>query len=46
MDYRQILVHDVLATSPLFDGDLLFYIKKSSLVWEIKPHLDLTQWIY
>ena len=44
MDLRQILGHDVLPMSPLFDGDLPAHANKSKLVDEIEPGLDLTQW--
>ena len=44
MSIRQVLSHDVLSASPLFDGDLPAHVSKSKLVSEIKPHLDLTQW--
>jgi len=35
MDIRQILTHDVLAATPLFDGDLPAQVNKSKLVSEI-----------
>ena len=44
MNHRKILTHDVLSASPLFDVDLPAHLKKSKLVGEIKPRLDLTQW--
>lgn len=44
MSIRQILSHDVLSASPLFDGDLPAHVNKSKLVCEIEPGLDLTQW--
>ena len=44
MNLRQILTHDVLPASPLFDGDLPAHVNKSKLVGEIEPGLDLTQW--
>lgn len=44
MSIRQILSHNVLSTSPLFDGDLPAHVNKSKLVSEIEPRLDLTQW--
>ena len=44
MDLGQILTHDVLTSSPLFDGDLPAHATKSVLVGEIEPRLDLTQW--
>lgn len=44
MDLRQILTHDVLLASPLFDGDLPAHVNKSLLVGEIEPRLDLTKW--
>ena len=34
----------MLSASPLFDVDLPAHLKKSKLVGEIKPRLDLTQW--
>ena len=44
MSIGQILSHDVLSSSPLFDGDLQAHANKSKLVSEIEPQLDLTQW--
>ena len=39
---HDILSHDVLLSIPLFDGDLQAHVKKSKLVSEIEPQLDLT----
>ena len=44
MDIKQILAHNVLSASTLFDGDLPAHANKSTLVGEIEPKLDLTQW--
>ncbi|KAL8619946.1 hypothetical protein ACOMHN_015228 [Nucella lapillus] len=44
MDIKQILAHDLLPVTPLFDGDLPAHAKKSTLVGEIESKLDLTQW--
>ena len=44
MRHEQILSHDVLLTSPLFDDDLQAHANKSKLVSEIEHQLDLTQW--
>ena len=44
MDIKQILAHNVLSASTLFDGDLPDHVNKSTLVGEIEPKLDLTQW--
>ena len=44
MNIRQMLTHDILSASPLFDGDLPAHVNKSTLVSEIEPGLDLTQW--
>ncbi|KAL7396930.1 hypothetical protein ABVT39_013826 [Epinephelus coioides] len=44
MNIRQILSHDVLPVSPLFEGDLPAHVNQSKLVSEIEPGLDLTQW--
>ena len=44
MDIKQILAHNVLSASTLFDGDLPAHAIKSTLVGEIEPKLDLTQW--
>ncbi|KAL8622995.1 hypothetical protein ACOMHN_027116 [Nucella lapillus] len=44
MDITQILAHDLLPVTPLFDGDLPAHAKKSTLVGEIESKLDLTQW--
>ena len=44
MDLRQILAHNVLSSSQLFDGNIPAHINKSVLVGEIGPELDLTQW--
>jgi len=43
MDIKQILDHDLLPVTPLFDGDLPAHANKSTLV-EIETQLDLTQW--
>jgi len=44
MDIRQILTHDVLSATPLFDGDLPAQVNNSKLVSEIERRLDLTHW--
>ena len=44
MDIKQILAHNVLSASTLFDSDLPVHANKSTLVAEIEPKLDLTQW--
>jgi hypothetical protein len=44
MDLRQILTHNLVSVSPLFDGDLPAHTNKSLLVGDIEPRLDLTQW--
>ena len=44
MDIKQILAHNVLSASTLFDGELPAHANKSTLVAEIEPKLDLTQW--
>jgi hypothetical protein len=44
MPLIEILSHDLLMTSPLFDGDLPAHVDKSKLVDEIEPGLDLTKW--
>jgi len=44
MNLRQILTHNFVPASPLFDGDLPAHTNKSLLVGEIEPRLDLTQW--
>ena len=44
MDIKQILAHNVLSASTLFDGDIPAHANKSTLVREIGPKLDLTQW--
>ncbi|KAK3885497.1 hypothetical protein Pcinc_010238 [Petrolisthes cinctipes] len=43
MDLSQILFHDVLKISPLFDGELPSHTNKSLLVREIEPQVDITQ---
>ena len=45
MELRQILTHNLLSVSPLFDGDLLALNNTSLLVEEIEPRLELTQCI-
>jgi hypothetical protein len=44
MDLRQILAHNILSVSPLFDSDLPAHINKSKLVAEIEPTLNITKW--
>ena len=44
MDPRQILSHNLLSGSQLFDGDLLVHTHTSLLVGEIEHKLDLSQW--
>ena len=44
MDIKQILAHNVLSASTLFNGDLLAHANKSTLLGEIEPKLDHTQW--
>jgi hypothetical protein len=44
MDLREILSHNLLSASPLFDGDLPAHTNKSILVGEIEPKLDITKW--
>ena len=44
MPLNQILSHDMLMSSSLFDGDLPTHVDKSKLVHEIESELDLTQW--
>ena len=44
MNIRQVLTHDILSASSLFDGDLPAHVNKSTLVSEIEPGLDLTKW--
>ena len=44
MDIKQILAHNVISPSTLFDGDLPAHANKSTLVGEIEPKLDLTQY--
>ena len=39
-----MLAHDLLPTTPLFDGDLPTHADKSSLVSKIESELDLTDW--
>ena len=41
---KQILAHDLLPTTPLFDGDLPTHTDKSTLVSKIESELDLTDW--
>ena len=44
MDINQILAHNVLSASSLFDGDLPAHTNKSTLVGGIEQTLDHTQW--
>ena len=44
MPLNEILSHDLLISSPLFEGDLPTCVDKSKLVHEIESELDLTQW--
>ena len=44
IDIEQILAHNVLSASTLFDGDLLAHANKSTFVGEIEPKLYLIQW--
>lgn len=37
MALKQILSHDLLSSSPLFDGDLPAHVNKSKLIGEIEP---------
>ena len=44
MSLKQILSHDLISSSPLFDGDLPAHINKSKLIGEIESRLDLSKW--
>ena len=44
MVLTQILGHDVLPVSPLFEGDLPSHVNKSTLVGKIVSGLDLSDW--
>ena len=44
LDFRQMLSHNLLSESQLFDGDLPVHTHKSLLVGEIEHKLDLGQW--
>jgi hypothetical protein len=43
MGFKQVLTHNILSVSPLFDGDLAAHTNKSKLVREIKPTLNITK---
>ncbi|KAH3898504.1 hypothetical protein DPMN_022737 [Dreissena polymorpha] len=44
MSLKQILSHDVISSTPLFDGDLPAHVNKSKLIWEIESRLDISKW--
>ena len=45
MALKEILAHDLLSSSPLFDGDFPAHVNKSKvIIGEIEPGLDLTRW--
>ncbi|KAH3823399.1 hypothetical protein DPMN_125198 [Dreissena polymorpha] len=44
MSLKQILSHDLISSSPLFDGDHPAHVNKSKLIGEIKSRLDISKW--
>lgn len=44
MSMSDILAHNLLDVSPLFNGDLPASVDKSALLAEMEPRLDLSQW--
>ena len=44
MNLHEILTHDVLSVSPLFEGDLPAPATKSKLMDEVEPQLDMNIW--
>ncbi|KAH3863596.1 hypothetical protein DPMN_026584 [Dreissena polymorpha] len=44
MSLKQILSHDLISSSPLFDGDLPAHVDKSKLIGEIESRLDISKW--
>lgn len=44
MNLHEILTHDVLSVSPLFEGDLPAPATKSKLMDEVEPQLDMNTW--
>ncbi|KAH3725183.1 hypothetical protein DPMN_051018 [Dreissena polymorpha] len=43
MSLKQILSHDLMSTSPLFDGDLPAHVNKSKLIGKIESRLDISK---
>lgn len=46
MSVQEILGHNILPNSPLFDGDIPAQVNKSPLVGEVESRLDPTQWCF
>ncbi|KAH3712618.1 hypothetical protein DPMN_072370 [Dreissena polymorpha] len=44
MSLKQILCHDLISSSPLFDGDLPAHVNKSKLIGEIESRLSISKW--
>lgn len=44
MKLPEILSHDLLQSSPIFDGDLPAKADKSKLLEDIQPHLSENKW--
>ncbi|KAH3870574.1 hypothetical protein DPMN_033762 [Dreissena polymorpha] len=44
MSLKQILPHDLISSSPLFDGDLPANVNKSKLIGENESRLDISKW--
>ncbi|KAH3737372.1 hypothetical protein DPMN_043955 [Dreissena polymorpha] len=43
MSLKQIISHDLISPSPLFDGDLQSHDNKSKLIGEIESRLDINK---
>ncbi|KAH3728905.1 hypothetical protein DPMN_054868 [Dreissena polymorpha] len=44
MSLKQILSHDLISSSPLFDGDLPAHVNTSKLIGEIESRLNISKW--
>ncbi|KAH3724692.1 hypothetical protein DPMN_050515 [Dreissena polymorpha] len=44
MSLTQILSHDLISSSPLFDGDVPAHVNTSKLIGEIESTLDISKW--
>ncbi|KAH3832373.1 hypothetical protein DPMN_105658 [Dreissena polymorpha] len=44
MPLKQKLSHDLISSSPLFDGDVPAHVNKSKLIGEIGSRLDISKW--